>query len=72
MSAATLYSSLDGVGILPAELARCLGVDKGTVSKWNRGLIPAERIVEIERITGIPREKLRPDLFKRPKPRTPQ
>lgn len=46
-----------------AELARCLGVSRAAISNWQR--IPAERVVDVERITGIPREELRPDLYRR-------
>jgi len=43
-----------------AKIARGLGVSRSAVHQWER--VPAERVVEIERISGIPREKLRPDL----------
>ena len=46
-----------------ADLARSLGVDKATVTRWSRGTVPTKHIVEVERVTGIPREKLRPDLY---------
>jgi DNA-binding transcriptional regulator YdaS (Cro superfamily) len=42
-------------------LARELGITPGAVSQWSR--VPAERLIEIERVTGIRRELLRPDLF---------
>jgi TorA maturation chaperone TorD len=42
-------------------LARALGVSQPAVSMWKR--IPAERVADIEAVTGIPRAKLRPDLF---------
>ena len=48
---------------MPARLARGLGLTRAAVLKWER--VPAERVVEIERITGIAREKLRPDLYAR-------
>lgn len=39
-------------------------VDKTTVLRWEQGrtLIPIKRLAKIERITGIPRHALRPDL----------
>jgi DNA-binding transcriptional regulator YdaS (Cro superfamily) len=46
---------------LLAKIAHELGVTRAAVAKWER--VPAERVVHIEKITGIPREKLRPDLF---------
>jgi DNA-binding transcriptional regulator YdaS (Cro superfamily) len=47
---------------LQAKVAHGLGLTRAAVVKWRD--IPAERVVEIERITGIPRELLRPDLFR--------
>lgn len=47
-----------------AEVAHGLGLTRAAVVKWQQ--VPAERVVQIERITGIPREKLRPDLFRKP------
>lgn len=46
---------------LLALVARKLGLTRGAVAKWSR--VPADRVVEVERITGIPREALRPDLY---------
>jgi DNA-binding transcriptional regulator YdaS (Cro superfamily) len=45
------------------RLALALGITPGAISQWEK--VPAERIVEIERATGIPRDSLRPDLFER-------
>ena len=47
-------------GIVKLSLA--LGLSRGAASQWQR--IPAERVVAIERLTGIPREILRPDLYR--------
>ena len=49
--------------IRQADLAAQLGVQPPAVSKWEKGRIPAERVLDIERITGIPRHDLRPDLY---------
>ena len=47
-----------------AEFARRLSVTPQAVSKWRKsGRIPAERVLEIERATGISLTKLRPDLY---------
>ena len=43
------------------KLADLLGVRHQTFYSWRR--VPAERVREIERITGIPAHELRPDLF---------
>lgn len=47
-----------------ARLARDLKLTHSAVYQWH-GRVPAERVVEVERITGIPREALRPDLYMR-------
>lgn len=44
-----------------AQLASKLGIARQAIYQWKR--VPAERCVDIERITGIPRAELRPDLF---------
>lgn len=44
-----------------AKLAAMLGVSRQLIYKWKR--VPAERVREIERLTGVPRETLRPDLY---------
>lgn len=48
----------------PAKVARLLGFKSHTsILKWKK--IPERRLLEVERVTGIPREQLRPDLFER-------
>lgn len=42
-------------------LARALGIKFQSIQKWKK--IPAERMAAVEAVTGIQREKLRPDLF---------
>jgi len=44
-----------------AEVARGLGLTRAAVGKWVR--VPAEHLIAVERITGIPREALRPELY---------
>jgi len=48
---------------LALKIAKGLKITRSSVSQWTR--VPAERIVEVERITGIPREELRPDLYRK-------
>jgi DNA-binding transcriptional regulator YdaS (Cro superfamily) len=51
-------------------LARALGLSHQAIVLWrNTGKIPANHIIEIERITGLPRKYLRPDLYA---PRDPE
>ena len=46
-----------GVG----ALARALGISQPSVSNWRK--IPAERVLSVESLTGVPRSALRPDLY---------
>ena len=49
-----------------SDLANRLNISRGSVYKWKwADKIPAERVVQVEAITGIKREELRPDLFGR-------
>ena len=43
------------------RIARELGITHGAVSQWQK--VPAERVLDVERITGIPRHELRPDIY---------
>lgn len=43
------------------RLANALGITPGAVSQWDR--VPADRVAEVEIITGISRSLLRPDIF---------
>lgn len=38
-----------------------LGLSRGAVSQWKT--VPLNRVSDVARITGIPRDKLRPDVF---------
>jgi hypothetical protein len=48
-------------GVRP--LARLLGISHQAIVQWDR--VPAARLLEVERLTRVPREDLRPDLFRR-------
>ena len=54
---------LEEKGITQSALAQRMGVNKSTVALWVLRRIPAERVIEIERETGIHRCKLRPDIY---------
>ena len=56
----TLIRSTRG---MQARIAAHLGLSRSAIVKWRR--VPAERVVDVEAITGIPRQHLRPDLFTR-------
>lgn len=46
-----------------AELARHLGVSRAAISYWRRKQVPSLRVLEVERLTGVSRQELRPDLY---------
>ena len=48
-----------------AQAGKLLGVSGSTISRYEAGLrrVPPERVIAVERITGIPRFVLRPDVF---------
>ena len=50
-----------------SKLARALGVSPQAVWQWRE--IPVRHVLSIERIFGIPREELRPDLYRRDRTR---
>lgn len=43
-------------------LARRLGLSRGAVSAWSR--VPERHLLAVERVTGISRARLRPELFR--------
>ena len=46
-----------------SELARKLGIRHTAFYRWAE--VPAKRVLKIEKITGISRHELRPDLYPR-------
>jgi DNA-binding transcriptional regulator YdaS (Cro superfamily) len=43
-------------------IADAMGVSHSTVMRWARRQVPAARLPELARVTGIPARDLRPDL----------
>lgn len=61
----TLYRELHRLS--QDDLAALFGLKgSGTISKWEKRRVPAERVLDVERQTGIPRHRLRPDLYPDP------
>lgn len=56
--------AIEAAGGLRA-LGRALGISHATIKGWRR--VPTKHILEIERLTGVPREQLRPELYRRGK-----
>jgi len=50
-----------GTPVKKFQLARELGITHGAISQWAQ--VPADRVLDVERITGISRHDLRPDVF---------
>jgi DNA-binding transcriptional regulator YdaS (Cro superfamily) len=46
-----------------AALTRLAGVHRSSISEWRRSGVPAKHVPAIADGTGIPRHKLRPDLW---------
>lgn len=47
-----------------AALAKRLGIHRSSVSRWEAdGRVPTERAATVAQISGVPLERLRPDLF---------
>lgn len=47
----------------PVALSRALGISSQAIPQWRQA--PPNRVLEIERITGVSRHELRPDVFGR-------
>lgn len=58
-----LRRALEDRGLKMASVARALNVNKSAVTRWVRGRVPAEKVLDVERVTGISRSQLRPDLY---------
>ena len=44
-----------------SELARQLGIKPSAVAQWDE--VPPKRVLDVERLSGISRYELRPDIF---------
>lgn len=47
----------------PSNLARLLGITQPSVSNWTE--VPLDRLLAVEKVTGVSRRVLRPDLFRK-------
>ncbi|MDR7027241.1 transcriptional regulator [Rhizobium rosettiformans] len=45
----------------PAEMARRIGVTVQAVCQWKK--VPPNRVLTVERVSGVSRSDLRPDLY---------
>jgi len=60
MSNSPLERAIDAAGGL-VKFAASLGVTKQAVWQWEQ--VPPLRVLEVERVSGVPRHELRPDLY---------
>lgn len=58
-----LVQSLREKSMTLTDFARRMSVNKSTVTRWAQKRIPAERVLDVERATGVGRHLLRPDLY---------
>lgn len=64
-----LRTYLESGKLTQRQLAALLGIKQPSVAKWlARGKVPAERVREVEAITGIPAAKLNPQVFAKRRP----
>lgn len=47
-------------------LARALGMTRQRVHYWRKRGIPADQVLRVSEITGVPPHELRPDLYPHP------
>ena len=62
-----LRKAIDAAGGKQA-LANRLGIHVTSVMEWTR--VPVGRVIQVEDVTGVKRELLRPDLYRQPKRKT--
>lgn len=60
-AAGRLQAIFDTQRGLRLRIAKELGITHGAVSQWRR--VPADRVLEVERLTGVSRHVLRPDIY---------
>lgn len=58
--AAALKKAIESAGG-QAEFARLIGITAQAVSQWDE--VPPLRVLVVERVSGVSRSELRPDLY---------
>jgi DNA-binding transcriptional regulator YdaS (Cro superfamily) len=59
-----VITAIDRVGSTRALAGAC-GVSQPTVIKWTYKNCPPERAIQIESVSGVARDAIRPDIFKK-------
>lgn len=55
-----------------SALGLAVGVTKMAVSLWRRNGVPAERVIQVFKVTNVTPHELRPDLYPNPTDGLPQ
>lgn len=50
----------------PTKLGKALGITRQAVEQWRERVVPPEHVLAIEKLTGITRYELRPDIYGSP------
>jgi len=59
-----LQRAIESVGGNQSRLARLCGVKPQSVREWIvKGSVPPKRAIQIEKLLGIPRKDLNPEIF---------
>lgn len=45
------------------KIAQHFNISRQAVYLWLRTKIPADRVLELEKVSGVPRHELRPDIY---------
>lgn len=59
-----LGRAIEAAGGRTADLAAMLKITPQALSQWER--VPHLRVLDVERLTGVPRHELRPDIYPPP------
>jgi len=57
----TVVEKLKNAGWGPVRLSDALGIKPQAISQWKQ--VPADRVLQVEALTGLSRHELRPDVF---------
>lgn len=59
----TILAIRESRGLTCEQAALLANVHFTTWARWERNGLPAARVLEVEKATGIPRQQLRPDMY---------